>query len=232
MFIASQLMNNLLFLIITHYMSFCLEHFSYLLFLRYNSKKELKSMKKIILVILMMFCCAFLITCGKETKTIQREESVKSEPVAMSQAHDPCDLIKVEDMQQYFPGQEIKITRHDAKANAVGQKICYWSASEAEMKFVQLSISSNADMKSGSVKVDELYENEKQMLDQTQPVSEIGDSAYYGGSGLKMGAGLHVLLKDKGVKLTIMVGLGTGNADDQKHIDIETALAKKVIERL
>jgi len=50
--------------------------------------------------------------------------------------------------------------------------------------------------------------------------------------GRKAGAGLHVLLKSKGVLLDIQVGLGFGNTDMQKHIEIEKSLAHKVIQRL
>jgi len=189
-------------------------------------------MQKIFVVIIMMICAALFITCGKENKTVQKNESAPPEPAAVSQSYERCTLITIAEIQSYFPGAEIKISRADTQPNAVGQKICYWSAGDAEMKFVQLSVGSNADIKSGRIKVEELYENEKKMAEGIKEVTGIGDTAYYGGSGLKVGAGLHVLINKKSVKLDLMVGLGTGNSDEQQHLDIEIALAKKVIERL
>lgn len=98
------------------------------------------------------------------------------------------------------------------------------------MKFVQLSITSDAETK--TMKTAEQFENNRQFIENVKTVSEVGDGAYYGGSGLKAGAGLHVLVKNKGVLINIIVGLGFGNSDEQMHLEIEKSLAKKVVERL
>ncbi len=146
-------------------------------------------------------------------------------------SYDPCELIKTSDIQAFFPDKQANITKHDTKpVNPLGQKICYWSLSDTDMFFVQLSISSDDDAK--AMKVNKQFENNKQFIDGVKTIEGLGDSAYYGGSGLKLGAGLHVLLKDKGIMFNIMIGLGRGNNDQQKHIDIEKKLAQKIIEGL
>jgi len=152
-------------------------------------------------------------------------------PDAKCKSYDPCELLSTEDIQLFFPDKKISITKNDKKpVNPLGQKICYWSLSDTDMFFVQLSISSDDDAK--AMKVNKQFENNKQFIDGVKTVEGLGDSAYYGGSGLKLGSGLHVLMKDKGIMFNIVIGLGRGNNDQQKHIDIEKNLAQKVIEKL
>lgn len=146
-------------------------------------------------------------------------------------AYDACELLKSKEIEVLFPGETITITTHDTEpANPLGMRRCFWEASQSDMKFVQLAISSDAQSK--AMKVAEQFENNKHYIQNVKSISDIGDVAYYGGSGLKVGAGLHVLVKNKGVLLDIQVGLGRGNSDAQKHLEIETSIAKKVIERL
>ena len=77
-----------------------------------------------------------------------------------------------------------------------------------------------------------LFNQTKALIKEAKVISNIGDDAYYGGSGLKLGAGLNVLVQAKGVSFTVDLGLGFGNKDDAKHIEIETKLAQKVLGRL
>ncbi|HEO98238.1 MAG TPA: hypothetical protein ENO02_02950 [Epsilonproteobacteria bacterium] len=147
-----------------------------------------------------------------------------------SRIYDPCELLTIEDIQTFFPEATIKITTHDLKpANPLGMRRCFWEAGEEDMKFVQLAISSDAETR---MKVADQFANNKEFMEHVEPVEGIGDESYYGGSGLKAGAGLHVLLRSKGVMLNITVGLGFGNADEQKHIEIEKSLAIKAIETI
>lgn len=148
-----------------------------------------------------------------------------------AKVYDPCQILASEDIQAVFPDAQIKTTAHDAKAaNPLGTRRCFWEASQTDMKFVQLSITSDAETK--TMKTAEQFENNRQFIENVKTVSEVGDGAYYGGSGLKAGAGLHVLVKNKGVLINIIVGLGFGNSDEQMHLEIEKSLAKKVVERL
>ncbi|MDD2399093.1 MAG: hypothetical protein PHR75_00585 [Sulfurovum sp.] len=150
---------------------------------------------------------------------------------ASAKIYNPCQLLTTEDIQSVFPGANITITLQDDKAaNPLGTRRCFWDANETNMQFVQLSITSDAEAK--TMPTAQQFENNKEYIQNVQSVPDIGDAAYYGGSGLKAGAGLHVLVKNKGVLIHVVVGLGFGNKDEQKHLEIETSIAKKVIEKL
>ena len=150
---------------------------------------------------------------------------------ASAKVYDPCQMLEIKEIEEIFPGANVKITTHDtAPANPLGMRRCFWDASTDEMKFVQLTISSDAESK--VMPVEKQFENNRQFIENPKSISGIGDGAYYGGSGLKAGAGLHVLVKNKGVLVSVEAGLGFGNADEEKHIEIEKSLAHKVIQRL
>jgi hypothetical protein len=150
--------------------------------------------------------------------------------------YDPCELITEQDVKDVFPGATPKNTKHDTKANVVGQKICYYSASDEDMKFVQISVVStsaiSSKLRGSGQTAEKLYTDEKKLLSDVINIPDLGDDAYFGGNGLKFGAGIHVLAKDKDSEFNINVGLGVGNGDAQPHIDIEKALAQKVLDRL
>lgn len=175
--------------------------------------------------------------CSNDDSVKSKDNSINSSDSSMSlkdvpsKVYDPCQMLEIKDIEEIFPGANIKITTHDTvPANPLGMKRCFWDASADDMKFVQLTISSDAETK--VMAVDKQFENNRQFIVNAKSISGIGDEAYYGGSGLKAGAGLHVLLKNKGVLLGVQVGLGFGNTDVQKHIEIEKSLAHKVIQRL
>lgn len=152
-------------------------------------------------------------------------------------SYDPCKLLTANDVKALFPGGKVEQTQHDTKANPVGIKICFYSASATDQKFAELAVTSAADappnlVDKGSLKP--AYDNERQFLNAAdlEDVPGLGDAAYYGGSGLKPGAGLHVLEDEHGVELNVIVGLGFGNDDKAAHLKMEKAIAQKVLSRL
>ncbi|MGW8169371.1 MAG: hypothetical protein ACWGHH_05150 [Sulfurovaceae bacterium] len=179
----------------------------------------------------------FIAGCSNDDSAKSKDNPINSSDSSVNlkdvsaKIYDPCEMLETKDIEEIFPGAKVKITTHDTvPANPLGMKRCFWDASEDDMKFVQLTISSDAETK--VMAVDKQFENNRQFIENAKSISGIGDEAYYGGSGLKAGAGLHVLVKNKGVLLGVQVGLGFGNTDEQKHIDIEKSLAHKVIQRL
>ena len=145
-------------------------------------------------------------------------------------AADPCELLSIDDIKAIFPDGDITITTHDKEpTKPLGIKRCFWDASESDMKFVQLSIIEDEET---HIKVADQFANNKQFVENPQMIDGIGDASYYGGSGLKIGAVLHVLLEKEGVLLTVMVGLGRGNKDELKHIEIEKELASKILTKI
>lgn len=176
------------------------------------------------------------VACSNDDSLDSKDENATSIGATNSQdismkVYDPCEMLTSKDIQEIFPEASTKITTHDMKpANPLGMRRCFWEASEDDMKFVQLTISS--DSESEAMKVDKQFENNRQYIQNVKSVSGVGDGAYYGGSGLKAGAGLHALVKNKGVLLGVQVGLGFGNKDEQKHLNIEKSIAEKVIQKL
>ncbi len=177
--------------------------------------------------------------CGGNSATTGGQTSNEPEQKAVSgKSYDPCDLLTADDVAAYFPGEQVKQDKHDTTANAIGQKICFYSVGDTDQKFAQLSLIATADMNAGmkasGQNAETLFNQEKDLLDAKDltTINGLGDVAYYGGSGLGLGKGMNVLKNSKGVKFNVVVGLGFGNDDQQKHIDIETSLSKKVLERL
>ncbi|MBD3807197.1 MAG: hypothetical protein IE880_00615 [Epsilonproteobacteria bacterium] len=171
-----------------------------------------------------------LIACSSDSSQKSNESTGSSPQEASLKIYDPCAMLNEKDIKEIFPGENIKITTHDEKpANPLGMRRCYWSAGETDMKFIQLAVSSDIESK---MPVSEQFINNRAYIEKVKAISGVGDDAYYGGSGLKLGAGLHVLVKNKGVLIGIQAGLGFGNDDEKRHIEIEKSLAQKVINRL
>ncbi len=156
--------------------------------------------------------------------------SGSSSPADEPKNYDPCELISLSEAEAAL-GVSLEKTRHDTKPiNAVGQKICYYEH-VSDMKFVQISINEQASMTNGMA-VEKLYASCKSGLDNPLEISSVGDEAFYGGSGLTLGAGLTTLVKSKGIMMTVTVGLGTENNDQAAHISIEKTLAMQAIAKL
>lgn len=173
--------------------------------------------------------------CGQSATETKETGQASKTPVA-GKSYDPCALLTVDDVKAFYPNE--KITVKDDKSsipNPVGQRICFFDIGD-DMKFVQLSMVQTADMaetvRSGGQSAEMMYSQEKELVKGAEAISGLGDEAYYGGSGLGLGKGTHVLVKSKDLEFSIDIGLGFGNTDKQKHLDIEGALAKKVLERL
>jgi len=146
--------------------------------------------------------------------------------------YDPCALVTQAEAEAAL-GVKVLIDRHDTETTSpIGNKICYYNiATEDDMKFVQIAINEQASMTNG-LTAESLYKSTKDLLGTTTAVAGVGDDAYYGGSGLKAGAGLTALIASKGVTINLMVGLGKGNTDEAAHIALEKTLALKAISRL
>lgn len=186
---------------------------------------------------LIVITTLFLLSACSASSPASESEVTEKKKADISSSYDPCDLLTTADVQGLFPGNTITLDQHDTEPNPVGMKICFYSASDDDMKFAQLAVTNVADAPSGIVdgkSLRPLYDSELGFLEPAdiQEVTGLGNAAYYGGSGLKPGAGLHVLSDAHGVKLDISVGLGFGNDDQSAHLNMEKAIAKKALSRL
>lgn len=130
----------------------------------------------------------------------------------------------------------IKITQQGDKATeGVGMRICFYELSPNDMKFVQTSLFRPSDLTPELIKAGrtagKIFSINKNFVEDRLPVKGLGQETWYGGSGLKAGAGLHVLV-DENTALDVNVGLGIGNADQAAHIEKEKAIARMIIDRL
>jgi len=71
-----------------------------------------------------------------------------------------------------------------------------------------------------------LFENNMSLLDNLQEIAGIGEKAYWGGSCLKLGAGLHVLYKD--AYFTIQAATGDEQHNLQKAKELAAVVLKKI----
>jgi hypothetical protein len=199
-------------------------------------------MKKVPFSKVIMFCLIVVLSACSSSDHDSSSADRKSEERAGGHAavaqgrFNSCDLLSTSDIQEFFPGAEVKITKQgDTPLEAIGQRICFYNLSENDMIFVQTSLSRTSDMGRNLIKYGRTagknYQASKEIMDNTEKVEGIGMDAWYGGSGLKVGAGLHVLV-DENTALTVNAGLGTGSSDKSAHLKIEKALAEKMIEKL
>ncbi len=199
--------------------------------------------RKFAITLCLITCCLFLLSCSSSDDETSAKTG-KAKPVAATteKRHDnnlpptPYQLLSPADIKAFFPNATIKITsRGEAAKEATGTRIYFFDLDENDMKFIQIAVTRTRDMNPELIQAgrnaQKIYNLEKGFVQQPQVVENLGRHAYYGGSGLKPGAGLHVLL-DRDTAFTVAVALGRGNDDQREHLRIERALAQKIIHNL
>lgn len=150
--------------------------------------------------------------------------SALSSPVYGADNH-ACDYLTAEEVQQIM---HTPVSKTEAQpANPLGQSICFHDLGEG-MRFAQLQMvrSSWEGLAEKHLTAATLFANNMSFLDNIQDVAGMGEKAYWGGTGLKLGAGLHVLYQDS--YFTVMAATG----DAQTSLEQSQQLAQKVLARL
>jgi hypothetical protein len=114
-------------------------------------------------------------------------------------------------------------------ANPLGQSICFFDpAPEAGMRFVQLQLvtSDSPRLRDKGFTAESLYDNNTGFLSDPRPVEGLGEKAVWGGSGMKMGAGLHVYARDAYFVVLSQAG------GDAASLSQSRALAERVLAKL
>ncbi len=136
-----------------------------------------------------------------------------------------CDYITKEDVEKVMGLTVTTIEPHPA--NPMGQSICFFDIDAGmSIRFAQLQMMRSGWSKKSAFTAETLFKNNMSYLQSAEEVDGIGSKAYWGGSGMKMGGGLHVYFKD--VYFTILTATG----DDEKNWETAEDLAKIVIERV
>lgn len=145
-------------------------------------------------------------------------------PGDAASAMNPCSLVTVEEVQHAL-GSTLKLDYPNPVPNQIGQTICFYDSVGDSMEFVQISLIAGDYAKS-------TYFDSKELVEEFSSVDDLGDDSYYGGSGLKYGAGLHTYVEKQGIYLNINVGLGFQNDDKDAHLAAEKSLMEKALTRL
>lgn len=146
---------------------------------------------------------------------------------ALSAGEHACDYLTKDEVKMVM-GINIGEVKSQP-ANPMGQSICFFDIpSDTAVRFAQLQMFRTGWAKHSGKKWDapSLFKNNMSFLDSLQEIPGIGEKAYWGGSGLKLGAGLHVLHKD--TCFTVQAATG----DPQLNLEKEKALALLIIEKI
>jgi hypothetical protein len=144
---------------------------------------------------------------------------------ALSAEEHACDYLTKDEVQTVMGTGigEIKAQ----PANPMGQSVCFFDIpSDTAVRFAQLQMFRTGWAKGKKWTAKSLFENNMSFLDSLQEIPGIGEKAYWGGSGLKLGAGLHVLYKDTYFTAQAATGDPTANLEKAK------ALAGLVIKKI
>jgi hypothetical protein len=114
-------------------------------------------------------------------------------------------------------------------ANPMGQSTCFFPVEpDLPLRFVQLQMVRSAWAVSAGSRwtAPALFANNISFLDELEPRPGLGEEAYWGGSGIKLGAGLHVIFRD--TYFTISVAAGS----DEENLRKAEELARMVLAKL
>lgn len=156
-------------------------------------------------------------------------ESDKPAPAAAA-AVDPCGLVTLAEAEAAL-GQAVLPPETRKTNNPLGQVICFYAATaEDKVRFVQLSLVRDQgmapQMRQQGYSAARLFQDTKALLENPQEVPGLGQAAFFGGSGLKAGAGLHVLQRDAYLTITV------ASSDGEHNLAQAKLLANKALERL
>ena len=138
-----------------------------------------------------------------------------------------CDFLTVEEVSQVMG---TPVSPPEAKpANPMGQTICFFDAPKAGgVTFAQLQLvtASSPKLKKLGFTAAGLFKNNTGFLDNPKKIDGVGQEALWGGSGMKMGAGLHVLCP--GAYFTVIAQAGDEEACLEKSKQLAALVIAKV----
>ena len=114
-------------------------------------------------------------------------------------------------------------------ANPMGQSTCFFDISAGmAMRFAQLQMVRTGWAKRGgkNFRAPTLFENNMSFLTNLQEIPGVGEKAYWGGSGMKLGAGLHILYKN--AYFTVQAATGDQDKNLVKAKELASVIMKKV----
>jgi len=146
---------------------------------------------------------------------------------ALSGGEHACDFLNKDEVAMVLGGVIGDVNAQPA--NPMGQSVCFFDIpSDSGVRFAQLQMFRTGWGKSKGKDWDapSLFKNNMSFLDSLKEISGIGEKAYWGGSGLKLGAGLHVLYKD--TYFTVQAATGTPDVNLEKSKTLASLIIKKI----
>lgn len=115
---------------------------------------------------------------------------------AMAQEPHACDYLLPAMVEEVMGMPVLEV--ESKEANPLGQSVCFFKLSNTEMYLaqVQMMCSSWPGMENKKWTAKSLFENNMSFLDNLEEEQGLGDQAYWAGSELRLGTGLHVLADD------------------------------------
>lgn len=111
--------------------------------------------------------------------------------------------------------------------NPLGQTLCFFAVKESRVdRYAQITLTLPPPKLKKNLPASKLFADAKARAAGAQGISGLGDQAFWGGSGNRMGAGLHVLQGD----YYLIVDTATG--DKAKDLAAARELAGMVLKRL
>lgn len=156
--------------------------------------------------------------------------SDQDKPAPAAAMADPCALVTTAEVEAAL-GLAVQPPETKQTHNPLGQTICFYAAAgEDKVRFVQVSLvrtqGMTPQMREQGYSAARLFEDTKALLQSPQEVPGLGQAAFFGGSGLKAGAGLHVLRQDAYLTITV------AGSDGQHDLAQAKALAATALQRL
>jgi hypothetical protein len=183
-------------------------------------------------LVLLIFCVLLCVAgCGSSAKTgaPRGDAGGAKETGTAKELIDPRTLLTGAEAESAL-GEPVKEPKFTDSKNPMGQKLCFYEpVDENSFKFVQIGLVQNEGMtknlRDSGYNVKQLYEETKKNLIQDgNSVTGIGDDAFWGAGGL------HIL--EGNVYLTIGVDVCKGKIDKRENRDLEKNIANLVVSRL
>ena len=152
--------------------------------------------------------------------------ALSTTPVLSGEEH-ACEYLGKDEVKMVMGVDIGEITPQPA--NPMGQSVCFFDIpSDNAVRFAQVQMFRTGWAKRAGKKWDapSMFKNNMSFLDSLQEITGIGEEAYWGGSGLKLGAGLHVLYKD--TYFTVQAATGDPDANLEKAKTLAGLIIKNI----
>ncbi|MCJ7825142.1 MAG: hypothetical protein MUP44_09605 [Anaerolineales bacterium] len=184
-----------------------------------------------------IFAILFIQRLGGRSPLVERSSSIGSiqpaeiNPIRQTPTlpRDPCSLLMAEEIEGEL-GIQIGEPFFEAVDNPIGEMICTFPGVNDDLPVARLVVVYSETMATFLVEneytVSHLFAGRNISDRFTKPVADIGDDAFWGGSGAELWNGLHVLIWD------VYLQMNVNSGDEGNDLDAAQNLALIAMNRL